>query len=86
LRAALRSADGDVWVIGGAAVYAEALPLADRVVRTVVDIVVDDGDTHAPKLGADWQPVGRVPASGWQRSSGGLRYAVTTYERTAGTV
>src|SRR4051812_11020254 len=47
---ALDDGGGDVWVIGGADVYAQALPHADRVVRTDIDIDVD-GDARAPVLG-----------------------------------
>jgi dihydrofolate reductase len=70
-----------LWVIGGGAVYAAFLPHADRLVVTDVDVVVD-GDTWAPALGAEWRAVSRIPDDGWSvSSSGGLRYAVTEYER-----
>ncbi len=70
---------GDMWVIGGAGVYASALPLADRVVLTTIDLHVD-GDTFAPSLGPGWRP---VVAGEWETSSTGLRFKVTTFERTA---
>ena len=73
--------DTDVWVIGGATVYAEALPRADRVVRTDIDLEVD-GDARAPVLDEQWRIVSRDPASGWLDSAGGLRYAVTVFERS----
>lgn len=83
LEQALAAADGDIWVIGGAGVYAEALPLADRVVRTEVDLDVE-GDTLAPPLGDDWRTVERDPASGWHTSATGVRYAVCRLEPTIG--
>lgn len=43
------------FVIGGASLYAEALPFAQRVFRTLVDIEVADADTFAPSLGPEWQ-------------------------------
>ena len=80
LQAALDLADGDVWVIGGASIYEQALPLADRVVRTRVHLTVD-GDVRAPVLGADWTMVGRDPTSGLHRSETGIEYCVATFER-----
>jgi dihydrofolate reductase len=77
---ALAAADGDVWVIGGAAVYAEALPRADQVVRTRVHVQVD-GDARAPVLGPDWAMVGRDPAEGLHGSDSGLSYCVATFRR-----
>jgi dihydrofolate reductase len=80
LASALALGDGDVWVIGGAAVYAEALPLADRVEVTEVDLQVD-GDTHAPALDGNWQRVGCDPPSGWHVSRAGPRYRISSYRR-----
>ena len=77
---ALAAADGDVWVIGGAAVYEEALPIADRVVRTRVHMQVD-GDAKAPALGSEWTMVGRDPAEGLHTSASGLTYCVATFRR-----
>ena len=69
------------WVIGGGAVYAEFLPYADRLVVTDVDVEVD-GDTWAPALDGAWTRTARTPDGGWSESaSGGLRYAVSEYER-----
>jgi len=65
---------GDVWVIGGASVYRDAVRYADRVVRTEIDLGVPDGDAFAPELGPEW-----VPSEGdWQTSSTGLRFRVVT--------
>jgi dihydrofolate reductase len=77
---ALDRSTGDVWVIGGASVYAQALPRADRVVRTRIQVQVD-GDAHAPELGADWTLVGRDPESGLHTSASGLSYCVATLAR-----
>ena len=75
----------DFWVIGGQAVYAEFLPHADRLVVTDVDVEVD-GDTWAPVLDGAWTRTARTPDSGWSVSAtGGLRYAVSEYERAAAT-
>ncbi len=71
------------WVIGGGAVYAAFLPHASRLVVTDVDVEVE-GDTRAPALDAGWTRTERTPGSGWAESAaGGLRYAVSEYERPA---
>lgn len=70
---------GDLWVIGGSAVYAAALPLADQVDVTYVDVVCD-GDVFAPELGTDWRP---VVEGGWTSSTAGVRYKVTTFARAS---
>jgi dihydrofolate reductase len=77
---ALALADTDLWVIGGAQVYSAALPIADRVVVTYVDLVVE-GDAFAPVLDAPWRLV--ADGGAWLASSTGLRYKVATYVRVA---
>jgi dihydrofolate reductase len=74
LRRALDAADGDVWVIGGAAVYRAALPLAARVVVTEIRESFD-GDTYAPAIGRRPDSVGA-----WQDSSTGLHYRLLTWD------
>jgi dihydrofolate reductase len=72
---------GDLWVIGGGAVYAAFLHHADRLVVTEVDLDVA-GDTRAPSLGSGWRRVAREPEEGWSDSeASGLRYAVAEYAR-----
>ena len=68
----------EVWVIGGAQVYAQALPLAERVVVTEIDQAFD-GDAHAPVLGPEWQVSDRET----QTSASGLGFAFVTYTRAA---
>ena len=68
LREALQQCENSnqVWVIGGAQIYAQALPLADELVVTEIDADFD-GDAHAPAIGPDWREVAReriVAASG----------------------
>lgn len=78
IESAVRLVDGDLWVIGGAAVYATALPLAGRVEVTYVDLACE-GDVHAPELGSDWQP---TVEGDWLVSESGLRYKLLTFERS----
>ena len=52
-------ADGAAFVIGGATIYAEALPHADCTYLTAIDAEID-GDTFFPALPtAEWQEVSR---------------------------
>lgn len=56
---ALEDGVGEVMVIGGAGLYAEALPLADRLYVTEVHAEVE-GDTYLPPVDwAAWQEVSR---------------------------
>jgi dihydrofolate reductase len=43
---------GDVWVLGGGEIYAQALPRADSMELTFVDTEVKGGDTWFPR----WEP------------------------------
>ena len=72
--------DDETWVIGGAEIYALALPAATRCEVTEVDIDLrrEDGDAVAPLLDESW--VGT--AEEWLSSSSGLRYRFHTYVRT----
>jgi dihydrofolate reductase len=76
--AAAGDADGTVWVMGGAQLYAAALPLAERVEMTEVDLAVA-GDTRAPVLGDEWS----TEAGEWQLSAEGLRYRFVRALRSA---
>ncbi len=80
LREALQFCENSpqVWIIGGAQIYAQALPLADELVVTEIDADIP-GDAFAPAIGADWQEVAREPFN----SSTGLRGAFVTWRRKA---
>ena len=68
----------DAWVIGGAQVYAQALPLAHTVV--VTEISRDfEGDAFAPALGPEWRETAREA----HVATSGLPFAFVTYTRTA---
>jgi dihydrofolate reductase len=72
---------GGLFVIGGAELYAHALPLADRLELTEIDRDFP-GDVFFPEIAPDeWREISRQPGI----SSNGLRYAFTTYERTQST-
>ena len=65
-----------VWVIGGAQIYAEALPFAKRVIVTEIDCDFE-GDAFAPQLGADWEETAREA----HVSKTGLGFSFVTYAR-----
>ncbi len=51
--------DGDAFVIGGAAIYQEALPLVDRLYITEID-AEPIGDTWLPTIDRDaWKEISR---------------------------
>jgi dihydrofolate reductase len=68
-----------LWIIGGGQVYAEALPLATRVVVTELDLDTE-GDTVAPELSGEWTS-SRQPEQGWLTSRTGIRYSFVDYRR-----
>ncbi|HEY6075798.1 MAG TPA: dihydrofolate reductase [Gaiella sp.] len=64
--------DDQVFVVGGAQVYAEALPAADRLALTFVD-AEPEGDTMFPDVDwSHWREVARRDGQGWEH---------VTYER-----
>jgi dihydrofolate reductase len=66
----------EVWVIGGAQIYAEAAPLAQRAV--VTEIGRDfEGDAYAPSLGAGWEATKRET----HVAADGLPFDFVTYVR-----
>ena len=67
-------ADAQVWVIGGAEVYAQAMPLANRAVVTEIEQDFE-GDAFAPPLGPDWQEVQRESHC----TDTGMPYSFVTY-------
>jgi dihydrofolate reductase len=72
-------ADDENWVIGGAQIYALALPAATRceVTEIEIDLPRQDDDAVAPVLDGTW--VGS--AGDWLISTSGLRYRFHTYLR-----
>jgi len=66
----------DVWVIGGAQIYAQALPLASKTVVTQIDADFT-GDAFAPVLDSSWIETHRESHT----AAGGLRYAFVTFKK-----
>ena len=65
-----------VWVIGGAQIYAQAEPLAQRI--EVTEIAEEfAGDAFAPVLGDQWNEVSREN----HVSSNGLKFSFVSYKK-----
>jgi dihydrofolate reductase len=70
----LCAASEEVWVIGGAQIYAQAEPLAERI--EVTEIAQDfDGDAFAPPLGPEWLEAARED----HVATSGLKFSFITY-------
>ncbi|BBY43112.1 dihydrofolate reductase [Mycolicibacterium celeriflavum] len=71
--------DASVWVIGGAQIYAAALPIATRceVTEIEIDLPRQDADVMAPVLDESWLGV----AGDWVTSTSGQRYRFYSYRR-----
>ena len=66
----------EVWIIGGAQIYAQAEPLADRI--EVTEIAQDfEGDAFAPPLGSEWIEAARED----HVSLNGLKFSFITYDK-----
>ena len=64
----------EVWVIGGAQIYALAMPLAERI--EVTEIAENfDGDAFAPLLGSEWIEAAREKHA----ALNGLKFSFITY-------
>ena len=64
------------WVIGGAEVYAQAMPHADTAVVTEIDADFE-GDAYAPTFDSSWSEISRVSGL----AANGLRYHFVTLHR-----
>ena len=51
--------DEDLYIIGGASVYRQALPLADRLCLTEIDDTPSEADTFFPPYQDDWEEESR---------------------------
>jgi dihydrofolate reductase len=66
-------------VIGGADIYAQALPLASSALVTEIEADFE-GDAFAPTFGPDWTETSREPL----QSATGLRFSFVTYCKNSG--
>ena len=82
LDAALQScgADEDIYIIGGAHVYEQAISKADRLCLTEVDDTPANADAFFPDYSTGWHVVSQEEHPQDERHA--YRYAFTDYERT----
>ena len=66
----------DLWVMGGAEIYAQAAPIANEAVVTEIEATYE-GDAFAPELSAAWQEVSRES----HVSTTGLKFSFVTYRQ-----
>ena len=71
----------EVMIVGGATLYAEALPMADRLYMTLVDADID-GDAHFPDFDLDaWQVIAESSVPADEKNRYDLRFL--TLERAS---
>ena len=67
----------DLWVMGGAEIYAQAAAIADEAVVTEIEQDFE-GDANAPELDATWHETSRESHT----AASGLKFSFVTYQRT----
>jgi dihydrofolate reductase len=73
---ALCASSAEVWILGGAQIYAQAMPLAERI--EVTEIAEDiEGDAYAPLLGPEWRQAARED----HVSANGMKFSFITYQK-----
>lgn len=77
---ALAGSVPEMWVIGGAALFAEAIERASVLEVTELDLEIDGGDTFSPAR-PGWAVAEAQPADGWAVSRTGVPYRFLTLIR-----
>ena len=67
----------NLWVMGGAEIYAQAAAIADEAVVTEIEQDFE-GDAYAPELDATWHETSRESHT----AASGLKFSFVTYQRT----
>ena len=73
---ALCAASEEVWILGGAQIYAQAMPLVNRIEVTEIDENIE-GDAFAPTLGPEWRQTARED----HVSANGMKFSFITYQK-----
>jgi dihydrofolate reductase len=64
-------------VIGGENIYKEFLPIANKMIITEVELIIEDGDTFFPEWDIDeWKEQSRD-----QREENGIKFSFVEYAR-----
>lgn len=78
LEIAANAPGGDeIWIMGGAQIYSEVLPVADVLEVSEINKEVE-GDVFAPEIGPEWAV---TASTEWTTSASGLRFRHLTYTR-----
>ena len=73
-------ADEYIYIIGGASVYKQALPLADELCMTLVDAAAPKADAYFPPIDPEvWEEKSREPHQADEKHP--CNYAFVNYER-----
>lgn len=75
---AMTAGAGEAFVIGGASIYAEAMPVAARIYLTEVDAAAE-ADTYFPPIGNEWHRTDESATETDPRS--GISYRFVTLSR-----
>lgn len=73
---ALCASSAEVWILGGAQIYAQAMPLAERIEVTEIAETIE-GDAYAPTLGPEWREAARED----HVSANGMKFSFITYRK-----
>ena len=77
-----RQHDDELWIMGGARVYDQAMSHVDSLVVTDLDLDVPDADAFAPIIDAkEFASIGAEPQHGWLLSTKGVKYRFSIYQR-----
>ncbi len=78
--AATAAGDDEAFVIGGAELYGQALPLASRLLLTEIDLTVEGADAYFPDFSGDaWREISREPHTSAENPA--LHFDFVVYER-----
>lgn len=73
-----------IWVAGGAAIYEQAMPIADELIVSYLDLDAETNGSvvYAPQIDpAVWEVVPAESDADWREKSGDARWKITTYRR-----
>ena len=73
---AVSAASEEVWIIGGAQIYGQAMPMAERIEVTEIAENIE-GDAFAPTLGPEWRETARED----HVSANGMKFSFITYQK-----
>lgn len=87
LAEAIKAAEGaeEIMIIGGGQIYAQAMPLATKLLLTEVDADVEDADTFFPPIDkSQWHEVEKSPAATDPRTDNTYRFVTYLRQRPGG--